>query len=223
MASNGGPKTAAKAATKVATKPQRKISAGLLFTDGKTILGGYQPHRRCIYGFGGKHERQESPPQTAIRETLEEIYGLHDIESQWVQDLMEILGPITEHESATAAYIFYLVHYKDLLVLMKYMAEQLTTKGIQSPYYDKLPRTMAELLNRKMVAHAEVQDIIVLELKDYEHLYKIWKKNRPKVIKGPKPKELPICDFFISDMKWVFNYFQEHPLSHPPAASAGAP
>jgi hypothetical protein len=54
-------------------------SAGCIFTNGTHILGGYQPNKQapCISGIGGKREDCEEFVQTAMREMLEEIFGIY--------------------------------------------------------------------------------------------------------------------------------------------------
>jgi hypothetical protein len=54
--------------------------AGCLFTDGKHVLAGYQPNKpnakAKISGFGGARLPGETYLQTAIREMLEELFGI---------------------------------------------------------------------------------------------------------------------------------------------------
>ena len=54
-------------------------SAGCIFTNGTHILGGYQPNKQapCISGIGGKREGCEEFVETAMREMLEEIFGIY--------------------------------------------------------------------------------------------------------------------------------------------------
>lgn len=59
-------------------------SAGIVFTNGKVVLAGYQRKIRngreistFISGIGGATEEGETPLQTAIRETVEEIYDFY--------------------------------------------------------------------------------------------------------------------------------------------------
>lgn len=60
--------------------PKKKVSAGMLFTNDKVILAGYQrkwwdkKETKFLSGFGGSQEGNESYLRTAIRETLEELY-----------------------------------------------------------------------------------------------------------------------------------------------------
>jgi len=59
---------------------KKKVSAGMLFTNDKVILAGYQrkwwdkKETKFLSGFGGSQEGNESYLRTAIRETLEELY-----------------------------------------------------------------------------------------------------------------------------------------------------
>lgn len=203
MASNGGPPLAS---TRKAKTPPRtskkKISAGMVFTNGETILGAYEPGKLCVSGLGGKHEKAEDPAATAIRETIEELYGIRDVTQSMIDSIKKLLKFDVSHESATAAYIFYVVDYEDLEKLLLFMSKQ----PIRSAHYPVLPKTLAELLARKHIPGSEVESLELIPLADYKKYYNMWKKNRPKVIASPRGK--PLCPFFISDMKWVFNYFQ---------------
>ena len=55
-------------------------AAGSVFTDSKIILAGYQPRKKkpFISGIGGKREEGESYMDTAIRETVEELFEFKD-------------------------------------------------------------------------------------------------------------------------------------------------
>jgi 8-oxo-dGTP pyrophosphatase MutT (NUDIX family) len=202
MASNGGPSTSTRKTSTARNTSKSKISAGIVFTDGRTILGGYEPHKGCISGFGGKHENTEDPASTAIRETIEELYGIRGVKQSMIDDIKKLLRFDLSHLSAKAAYIFYVVDYDDLDKLLRYMS----TQDIRSAHYPILPKNLTDLLNRRRIPGSEVESLELIPLASYEKIYTMWKKNRPKVI--TTPKKIPICPFFISDMKWVFNYFR---------------
>lgn len=56
-------------------------SAGIIFTDGKHVLAGYQKNR-FFSGIGGSKEPSETDPKfTAIREMLEELFGFDEIKN----------------------------------------------------------------------------------------------------------------------------------------------
>lgn len=213
MASNGGPKTQNKI-KRTQTKKAPRFAAGFLFTDGIFTIGGYQPHSHCVSGFGGKQERDETPIQTAIRETIEEMFGIA-VPDAMVHEFEAILrrrGPIATRE--TRGYYLFVMDFRHLEILLQFVK----SKGIHSPFYTTLPKDFGELFIRKMVAGAEMQGLEFLHLQTYEAAYKLYKNQRPKLhsVLGNE-----ICDYFISDLKWVFNYFQEHPPLLAPVGAAG--
>ena len=53
--------------------------AGIFFTDEKIFLCGYSQHKHKITGIGGKKQNNELPYETALRETLEEIFEFDNI------------------------------------------------------------------------------------------------------------------------------------------------
>ena len=57
------------------------IGAGCVFTDGKLVLAGYQPFKEipCISGLGGTKKDGESVFETAMRETIEELFEITNI------------------------------------------------------------------------------------------------------------------------------------------------
>ena len=53
--------------------------AGIMFTDKNSVLAGYSSHKLAITGIGGKKKGDETAIQTAIRETVEELFELEEI------------------------------------------------------------------------------------------------------------------------------------------------
>ena len=50
-----------------------------MFTDGIRVLAGRQNKSGKIGGFGGKSHGGESRTETALRETIEELFGILDV------------------------------------------------------------------------------------------------------------------------------------------------
>lgn len=96
-------------------------SAGCAFTDGKHVLAGYQPHKRCagITGIGGRREPSETDPlRTALRETVEELFHLSssEIPSGLLNHLHEKLAP--RRIIQKKGYVNFIFALEDLNVLL---------------------------------------------------------------------------------------------------------
>ena len=65
--------------------------AGIMFTDGKLVLAGYNSKHLFISGIGGKIKENETPILTAVRETVEELFELEEIPGRLLDRLYEKL------------------------------------------------------------------------------------------------------------------------------------
>ncbi len=135
------------------------MGAGCVFTDGKHVLAGYQPHKRypCITGIGGHREKGEDYYQTAMRETVEEIYHVNTLPQHLVRTLIQQLPPRKEDNQHN--YIILNYNFDDFLKFLKICKKS----GLQSPVYPRLPRTMMECIrNRTIDPKAEITHLCLL-------------------------------------------------------------
>jgi len=134
-------------------KPQ--IGAGILFYYNNTILTGFSSHLKLWSGFGGKVEKTDkSPLQTAIREVVEEVFGINPSEHiiRWIQNI-KVQQIINRH-----GYTLHICHMNEL----KWISAILAFFGEKSPYYKQLPSDITELLTER---HApEDSEVPVIEL-----------------------------------------------------------
>ena len=122
-------------------------AAGSVFTDGKLILAGYQPLKRSptISGIGGKKEEGETYIETAIRETIEELFEVSDISKSLIEDIKSITP---QRIIQNGKYIMIVYNFADLEEILKIVKKN----KISSPIYDKIPVNLMDLLfNRKLV------------------------------------------------------------------------
>lgn len=121
--------------------------AGCLFTNGLTMLAGYQKKRGEIImsGLGGSREEDESYMDTALRETVEELFHVKEVPPKLRKALKKVLKPKSvrgKEVEGWGVYITVIFTFEDLETLLKY-AERVSLK---TPIYDTFPKTVSELL-----------------------------------------------------------------------------
>jgi len=135
-------------------------SAGVLFTNGTHILGGYQPKKEfpCISGIGGKRElRDTSFLFTAMRECLEELFAIPDNLSQYIELIQENVTPLRVVD--LGGYINSIYSFIDL----ERMMDILHGAGVVSPLYPVFPRTLNELVyTRRVSEDQEITHLAIL-------------------------------------------------------------
>ena len=127
--------------------------AGSVFTDGKIILAGYQPLKRkpFISGIGGKKEKGEMYMDTALRETVEELFEFKDIPAKLMDELKTRLIPQKVLQNDT--YIIVVYTFIDLDTMLHIIAKY----KLQSVLYDKAPMNLMELIfNRKLEFNKDI-------------------------------------------------------------------
>jgi hypothetical protein len=146
--------------------------AGCLFTNGLTILSGYQKKKgkNIISGLGGSREENESYMDTAFRETIEELFHVNEVPSKLLDTLKRVLKPksvIGKDVEGWGIYVTVIFTFEDLETLLKY-AERVSLK---TPIYDTFPNTLSDLLlerNPRQGSHVpeiEYLTIIPLDIK----------------------------------------------------------
>lgn len=111
--------------------------AGCMFTDGARVLGGYQTKTGKISGFGGKSIEGETPIQTALRETLEELFGVVEVPAELIDKL-----PVSEHRIEYPQYTCFIYSFTDLERFLRRSKRCL----VRSPFYEEFPETIGDLL-----------------------------------------------------------------------------
>lgn len=137
------------------------MGAGCVFTDGKHVLAGYQPHKKHpgITGIGGHTEGNESYLETAYRETIEEIFHVTfaDIPKGLIEKLINTLKPQKIH--CKKGYVIVRLTFQDLHLFLKICKKT----GLRSPLYRKMPTTLLEILQtRGYDSKAEISSFALL-------------------------------------------------------------
>jgi hypothetical protein len=119
-------------------------SAGCIFTNGTHILGGYQPNKQapCISGIGGKREGCEEFVQTAMREMLEEMFGIY-ARPDFVTALMAI--PY-DRLLISGDYISLIYSFSSL---EKILVELVRLNAVSS-MYNEIPLTLNDLILKRL-------------------------------------------------------------------------
>jgi len=125
-------------------------AAGCLFTENGLVLAGVQPNKtpRCISGLGGKKHFGETYIQTALRETVEELYGYDYFEHmvEFSEIIRKVINTVPSRNCIeNGNYISVIYTFKDLEAIMGIVAKQ----GLSSPFYVKPPKTLQDLLLKR--------------------------------------------------------------------------
>jgi len=135
--------------------PESYKGAGMVFTDGKLILAGYQPlkSKPFISGFGGsKMDSDVDYFQTATRETLEELFDLRSVPDRLMSQIRSIFQ--TSKVYKTNGYVFLKYDFSELKLLIGIV----NAFGLKSRLYDTMPKNLSELmLNRKIIGDEKTE------------------------------------------------------------------
>jgi hypothetical protein len=142
--------------------------AGCLFTNGTHVLAGYQG---SISGIGGKAEQGEEPQATALRETVEEIFGISfDIEK---------IRLIPQKIIVKKSYTIFVYSFEQL----ETMCSIIKAAGVISPLYSEIPTTVWELVLKRLPNDSEVSALCILPV-----------VNHPRDVPFVEP-------YFVSDIR----------------------
>jgi 8-oxo-dGTP pyrophosphatase MutT (NUDIX family) len=137
-------------------------SAGILFEDSEaeavSYLSGWNPSLNAWSGFGGKRHGEETAWQTALREVIEELYGLR-VKKDVLHSLYEKITPMEFFQNGT--YVCFVCPLRIVFELATY----LEGFGYKSPFYIKFPTSVYELLesrNYESVERVEITDLTLL-------------------------------------------------------------
>jgi hypothetical protein len=89
--------------------------AGILFTNKTLVLAGFSDKSRLVTGIGGKKKRGEFPCQTAVRETLEELFDIV-VEQSLLDTLCGML--VFDECIGTPSYTTFVMTFRDLKLIL---------------------------------------------------------------------------------------------------------
>lgn len=149
--------------------PQRKPlpvfekfdAAGVLFINGTFVLSGWQPRKAMpkVSGIGGYRNSDESYIVTALREMVEELYGVAAVPVELIHKLMTKFEPLSVFENDR--YVTVVYTFDDLEKMLKVINKA----GIKTYYYMVPPKTLEDLVfHRLKSATAEIESFALLPL-----------------------------------------------------------
>jgi hypothetical protein len=134
------------------------LSSGMFFTNNKLVLCGYNIKYSEISGIGGKKENNETFYETAIRETLEELFEINP-NIELIKKIETLIIPKQIIKSFNYVNLVYTFH--DLNILLNF----LNINQIQSKLYNVFPINISELIfNRKIELANEISHLCLLPL-----------------------------------------------------------
>lgn len=139
------------------------MNAGCLFTNGTHVLAGYQPNKQypSINGIGGKPEEGEEDVVTALREFLEEVFGIYDCVKGIAQlRMVEPRGVLSQKRYTTFIY-----NFEDL----EKMLEIVSTLEVSSPLYAEAPRCLMDLLFKRLPVKSEISHLCILPFIEHDN------------------------------------------------------
>ena len=134
-------------------------AAGCLFKDTVHVLAGYQGGKvpPCISGFGGHCEKDEPIFLTALRETVEELFGVDKVPTTLLHQLETVL-PVKDRIQQDC-YLCYVFSFQDLEVLLQTVKDS----SLRSPLYSTMPTTVSDLLfQRTVTLPSEIRHLCLL-------------------------------------------------------------
>jgi len=137
------------------------MAAGIFFTNNKLVLAGYQPNKQVpfIGGIGGKKQDTELYHQTAIRETLEELFD--------IKPSIELINTINitilpQNVLIINNYFILIFSFRNLEQILHILLES----NIVSPLYDIFPKNISELIFNRKDMNSEITHLCLLPLKE---------------------------------------------------------
>jgi 8-oxo-dGTP pyrophosphatase MutT (NUDIX family) len=130
--------------------------AGILFTNEKLFLAGYKSFKGHITGIGGKQKYGECLFTTAVRETLEELLGITNL-NKYELELFTVIKPFNILKNH--GYTHYCCSFEDLTLFLRfaYIIRKVTL------FYDLFPFSLEQLLlERKNSEDSEISHLALL-------------------------------------------------------------
>jgi hypothetical protein len=138
-------------------------AAGLLLVrDSMVLLQHRAPwvHNGDTWGIpGGARDSHEDVIQGALREAVEELFHVSDVDPRLINRLSLICKPITT--IVQGGYVIVVYDFHTLTTFLKIVCQY----DLYTPLYDELPLTVSDLiLNRRVHPKAEISHLVLVPL-----------------------------------------------------------
>jgi len=135
--------------------------AGIFFTDGNMFLCGYSQYKHKITGIGGKQQNNELPYETALRETIEELFEFNTITMELIVELNKKLR--FDNIIAYKSYRTFIMSFDDLQIILDVVSKF----NLESKVYKTLPTNFNDLIyQREFVNNTELSKLYFFDLKE---------------------------------------------------------
>ena len=121
-------------------------AAGTLFTNRSHVLAAYQKDSSnpTVSGIGGKREGSETYMETAMRETVEELFGLNKVSYGLICKLAIVLKPLNVQK--INSYVLVVYSFNELEKIIETVRREIKT----SPVYLVFPKTVSDLVLKRV-------------------------------------------------------------------------
>ena len=123
------------------------IGAGCIFTNGKHVLAGSQKKNGefIISGIGGTRESDETFDTNAIRETVEELFDISNVDAILIKKIYDTLHP--KDRFIHGGYGVLVYDFDQLVTMMQIVKDHSTDA---SPAYNIFPSRVDELILKRV-------------------------------------------------------------------------
>jgi len=135
-------------------------SAGTLFTNGTHVLAAYQKdiENPTVSGIGGKRENSESYIETALREMVEELFGIQQVPLVLLRRLVIMMEP--RQIQQVGSYVLVVYSFNDLDKIIETVCSEIKV----SPLYSVMPKTITDLVLGRKVRVEPAPEIFYLSI-----------------------------------------------------------
>lgn len=123
------------------------IGAGCIFTNGNHVLAGLQKKKGefIISGIGGTRESDETFDVNAIRETVEELFDISNVDATLIKKICDTLHP--KDRFLHGGYGVLVYDFDQLVTMLRIVKDHATDA---SPVYRTFPSTIDELILKRV-------------------------------------------------------------------------
>jgi len=161
-------------------EPDTFKAAGTMFYSDRHVLAAWQGAKRpspYISGLGGKRNDGESFMETALRETIEELFDVESVPTGLIRELEEIRPQHVD----IGKYVNVVYTFDQLVTMLHIMRKHLRT----SKLYAKFPLTMSDLiLNRRVLDGVEISHLCLLPKVRGVYVHKEFIADIDELIRG---------------------------------------